>query len=156
MYYVSIVLQGPENYIGDLAKWEKAETALKEALLMFGMPWKVLYLIQLLHTIKDRVWSLCWVKNWRSSVFPIFKWLLVCDCARLECLRICCLCQFKVCHFTYTGERNGWCWSWTKDTYYCIWCIRQRTSVGNSSCKWQSFIYLFYFLYYPSLTFYYL
>ncbi|KAK9950664.1 hypothetical protein M0R45_006141 [Rubus argutus] len=31
----------PENYIEDLAKWEKAETALKEALLMLDMPWKV-------------------------------------------------------------------------------------------------------------------
>lgn len=49
------MLQRPENYIGDLAKWEKAETALKEALLMFDMPWKVVYLIQLLRKIKDRV-----------------------------------------------------------------------------------------------------
>lgn len=55
MYYVLIALQRPENYIEDLAKWEKAETALKEALLMLDMPWKVLYLFQLLHTIKDGV-----------------------------------------------------------------------------------------------------
>ncbi|XP_054794223.1 LOW QUALITY PROTEIN: threonine--tRNA ligase, mitochondrial 1-like [Prosopis cineraria] len=31
----------PEKYLGDLATWEKAETALKEALDEFGKPWQL-------------------------------------------------------------------------------------------------------------------
>lgn len=35
--------QRPENYLGELETWEKAENALKEALDEFGKPWQVFY-----------------------------------------------------------------------------------------------------------------
>ncbi|RWW17692.1 hypothetical protein GW17_00018369 [Ensete ventricosum] len=35
-------MQRPEKYLGDIETWDKAETALSEALNEFGRPWQVL------------------------------------------------------------------------------------------------------------------
>lgn len=34
-------LQRPEKYLGDIETWEKAETALADALNEFGKPWQI-------------------------------------------------------------------------------------------------------------------
>lgn len=42
-YFIPVyfMLQRPENYLGSLETWEKAEAALAEALNEFGKPWQV-------------------------------------------------------------------------------------------------------------------